>query len=55
MVDATQLSATIWECPMESHDRYGQFIWQADNDIYGNLHNCKTIRVFLSRPPIRTV
>lgn len=34
--------------PMEIYESYGTVIWQADNDIYGNLHNCKAIRVFLS-------
>ncbi|MBF1465672.1 hypothetical protein [Prevotella pallens] len=33
---------------MEIYESYGTVIWQADNDIYGNLHNCKAIRVFLS-------
>lgn len=48
MVDATQLSATIWEYPMEIYESYDTVIWQTDKDIYGNLHNCKAIRTFLS-------
>ena len=34
--------------PMEIYESYGTVIWQTDKDIYGNLHNCKAIRAFLS-------
>ena len=34
--------------PMEIYESYGIVIWQTDKDIYGNLHNCKAIRAFLS-------
>lgn len=33
---------------MEIYESYGIVIWQTDKDIYGNLHNCKAIRAFLS-------
>ncbi|WP_314960790.1 hypothetical protein [Prevotella pallens] len=33
---------------MEIYESYGTVIWQTDKDIYGNLHNCKAIRAFLS-------
>ena len=47
MVDATQLSAAIWEC-LWKYMRVMVQLYGRLTRIYGNLHNCKAIRAFLS-------
>ncbi len=33
--------------PVEAYNSYGNVVWQADNDIYGDLRNRKGIRDFI--------
>ncbi|MFC2737346.1 MAG: RHS domain-containing protein [Leptotrichia wadei] len=33
--------------PVEAYNSYGNVVWQADYDVYGDLRNIKGIRDFI--------
>ena len=39
--------SSITECPVEAYNSYGNVVWQADYDIYGDLRSIKGIRDFI--------